>query len=82
VGCWVGVWAATLGDKNIRVRQGFWGLNLWKNGEKWGQKLPKKRRQVGAFSVFREGVYRNPVHKIGQKRLFFGNLTDLGVDVI
>jgi len=47
-----------------------------------GQKLPKKRRQVGAFSVFREGVYRNPVHKIGKKGLFFGNLTDLGVDVI
>jgi len=53
-----------------------------KNGENWVRKLPKKRRQVGAFSVFREGVYRNPVHKIGKKALFFGNLTDLGVDVI
>jgi len=39
-------------------------------------------RQVGAFSVFGEGVYRNPVHKIGKKALFFGKWSDLGVDVI
>jgi len=39
-------------------------------------------RQVGAFSVFGEGVYRNPVQKKAKKGLFFGKLTDLGVDVI
>jgi len=31
---------------------------------------------------FWEGVYRNPVHKIGKKGLFFGKWSDLGVDVI
>jgi len=57
---------------------------------KYTPKIPKKGvrklcfrgRQVGAFSVFGEGVYRNPVHKIGVFGLFFGKLTDLGVDVI
>jgi len=46
------------------------------------QKMCFRGRQVGAFSVFGQGVYRNPVHKIGIFGLFFGKLTDLGVDVI
>jgi len=65
-----------------------------KNKTLGGQEIPSKiakkgvpkfvfwGRQVGAFSVFGEGVYRNPVHKIGIFGLFFGKLTDLGVDVI
>jgi len=53
-------------------------------------KMPKKEarknglgdRQVGAFSVFGSGVYRNPVHFWAKKGLKIRKLTDLGVDVI
>jgi len=52
--------------------------------------MPKKRvpksgfgdRQVGAFSVFGVGVYRNPVHFLAKKGLKIRNRSNLGVDVI
>jgi len=39
-------------------------------------------RQVGAFSVFGVGVYRNPVHFWAKKGLKIRKCADLGVDVI
>jgi len=50
------------------------------------QKQPPKKglgdRQVGAFSVFGVGVYRNPVHILAKKGLKIKKSSDLGVDVI
>jgi len=71
------------GCLGFRMGGGVRGPKSWsKTGRKHLQKLCFRGRQVGAFSVFGQGVYRNPVHKIGKKGLFFGKLTDLGVDVI
>jgi len=39
-------------------------------------------RQVGAFSVFGLGVYRNPVHFLAKKGLKIKKVSNLGVDVI
>jgi len=39
-------------------------------------------RQVGAFSVFGVGVYRNPVHFLAKKGLKIKKVSNLGVDVI
>jgi len=52
--------------------------------------MPKKQvqkrgdpgRQVGAFSVFGHGVYRNPVHILGKKGPKIRKWRNLGVDVI
>jgi len=47
-----------------------------------GPKNGFRGRQVGAFSVFRLGVYRNPVHFWAKKGLKIRKCPDLGVDVI
>jgi len=47
-----------------------------------GPKNGFRGRQVGAFSVFGLGVYRNPVHFWAKKGLKIRKCADLGVDVI
>jgi len=69
------------------MRLGGWKVgnrrqNTPKIHQKRGPKKCFRGRQVGAFSVFGEGVYRNPVHFLAKKGLKIGKLTDLGVDVI
>jgi len=53
-----------------------------KRSKKRVRKRGDRDRQVGAFSVFGSGVYRNPVHFWAKKGLKIRKLTDLGVDVI
>jgi len=66
----------------VQKIRGCGGLNTPKIPKKGVRKLCFRGRQVGAFSVFGEGVYRNPVHKMAKKGLFFRKWSDLGVDVI
>jgi len=50
--------------------------------KKGPQKSGLGGRQVGAFSVFGPGVYRNPVHFWAKKGLKIRKWRNLGVDVI
>jgi len=53
--------------------------------KKTKKRVPKngfRGRQVGAFSVFGSGVYRNPVHFLAKKGLKIRKSSNLGVDVI
>jgi len=50
--------------------------------KKQAQKSGLGGRQVGAFSVFGQGVYRNPVHILGKKGPKIRKWRNLGVDVI
>jgi len=53
-----------------------------RDGQEGSQKSGFGGPWVGAFSVFRDGVYRNPVHILAQNGLKFGKCVVLGVDVI
>jgi len=53
-----------------------------KNTNFGGPKNGFRGRQVGAFSVFGVGVYRNPVHFLAKKGLKIKKVSNLGVDVI
>jgi len=62
------------------------GQNCSKTTPKTTKNRPRKTgfgtRQVGAFSVFGVGVYRNPVHFLAKKGLKIKKVSNLGVDVI
>jgi len=75
------------GKLENKTRMGFGGdgerpQKYIKMSKNRAPKTGYRGRQVGAFSVFGFGVYRNPVHFWAKKGLKIRKCADLGVDVI